>query len=81
MTESEMNFALAVEARLKLISHPEFRQLLVEAVIILTTIYKNLPHDVIPGIQGKAFHVEELVLRANTLFLKEQVLFKNLLLR
>ena len=68
-----MNFALAVEERLNLISHPEFRQLFVEAIIILTSIYENLPKDVIPGVQGKVLHVEHMVLRANAIFLQEQV--------
>ena len=72
MTESEMNFALAVEERLNQISQPEFRQLFVEAIIILTSIFENLPKDVIPGVKGRVIHVEQMVQRANSIYLQER---------
>lgn len=71
MTESEMNFALAVEEKLNQISQPEFRQLFVEAIIILTGIFENLPKDAVPRVQGQMIHVEQLVQRANSIFLQE----------
>lgn len=72
MTKSEMNFALAVEERLHAISQPELRQLFVEAIVILTSIYQNLPLDVVPGIRGQTVHVERILQRANSIFLEEQ---------
>ena len=74
MTESEMNFALAVEERLNTIPQPEFRQLFVEAIIILTSIFENLPKNVIPGVKDTVIHVDHLVQRANSIYLQVRMI-------
>ena len=73
MTESEMNFALAVEERLNQISQPELRQLFVEAIIILAAIFEHLPKHVVPGVKGTVIHVERLVQRAISLYSRESI--------
>ena len=69
MTSGEMKFALEVEGALNTIPEPEFRQLMVEALMVLALIveYNVVAHF------GGAIDVEDIVRMANTIFLQEQV--------
>lgn len=68
MTPGELKFALEVETALNQIPQPEYRQLVVEALMVLTlmTEHKMVPH------LGSIIYVEHLVHRANQLFLDDQ---------
>lgn len=68
MTSGELKFALAVETVLNSIPQPEYRQLVVEALMVLTLVveYKAVGH------LGGAITVEHLVHKANQLFLEDQ---------
>jgi len=69
-TAGEMKFAIQVESVLNQISSPEYRQLMVEATMVLSLVAENL---------GKNFHWDDpidigsIVHRANAIFLDEQV--------
>ena len=68
MTPGEFKFALRVETVLNTIPQPEYKQLMVEALIVLTMVAENdwtVKMDVI--------HVDRLVHEANALFIKDQV--------
>lgn len=69
MTSGELKFALAVETVLNSIPQPEYRQLVVEALMVLTLVveYKAVAH------LGGTIEVESLVHRANQIFLDDQV--------
>ena len=71
MTSGEMKFALEVESVLNTVPEPDFRQLLVEALIILCEAVVNkivpLLHEVID--------VEAIVHEANKIFLRDQLQF------
>lgn len=69
MTSGELKFALAVETVLNSIPQPEYRQLVVEALMVLTLVveYKSVAN------LGEAIGVEQLVHRANQIFLEDQV--------
>lgn len=69
MTPGELKFALAVETVLNTIPHPEYRQLIVEALMVLTLVSE---HNVTPNL-GRIIQVEQLVHNANGLFLSDQV--------
>lgn len=68
MTPGELKFALAVETVLNSIPQPEYRQLVVEALMVLTLVveYKAVAH------LGEAIEVELLVHKANQIFLEDQ---------
>lgn len=68
MTPGEFKFALRVETVLNTIPQPEYRQLMVEALIVLTMVAEN-------DWSGKmdVIHVDKLVHEANALFIKDQV--------
>ncbi|CAH1400622.1 unnamed protein product [Nezara viridula] len=68
MTSGELKFALAVETVLNKIPHPEYRQLLVEALMVLTLIVE---HNATPSLGG-IIAVENLVHKANQIFLEDQ---------
>ncbi|CAL8105071.1 unnamed protein product [Orchesella dallaii] len=69
MTSGELKFALRVEAVLNTISQPEYRQLVVESLMVLTLVVEhNLTHYL-----GDILYVEELVVTANNIFLQDQV--------
>ncbi|XP_064608813.1 phosphorylase b kinase regulatory subunit alpha, liver isoform-like isoform X1 [Liolophura sinensis] len=70
MTPGELKFALQVEMVLNRIPQPEYRQLNVEALMIIALMVENdqnnklrLPHTI---------HVDHLVREANALFLEDQ---------
>lgn len=69
MTSGELKFALEVETVLNSIPQPEYRQLIVEALMVLTLVAE---YKVRPSL-GSTIYVQELVHRANQLFLKDQV--------
>ena len=69
MTENEFKFALQVESALNRIPQPEYRQLMVEALMVLSLIVEN---DWL-GDLGAVIQVEGLVIEANEIFLRDQV--------
>ena len=69
MTSGELKFALRVESVLNTIPQPEYRQLVVEALMVLTLVVE---HNLSPYL-GEVLEVEELVHTANRLFLEDQV--------
>uniref|UniRef100_H2M1Y9 Phosphorylase b kinase regulatory subunit n=1 Tax=Oryzias latipes TaxID=8090 RepID=H2M1Y9_ORYLA len=67
MTPAEIKFSVHVETVLNRVPQPEYRQLLVEAILVLTMLA-----DVdIPSI-GSIIHVEKIVHLANDMFYKDQ---------
>lgn len=68
MTPCEIKFADHVESVLNRVSQPEYRQLLVEAIMVLTLL-SDTEMDSIGGI----IHVDQIVQLANQLFLQDQV--------
>lgn len=69
MTSGELKFALAVETVLNTIPQPEYRQLVVEALMVLTLVTE---HNIVPSLGG-LIAVEHLVHKANAIFLEDQV--------
>ncbi|KAG5886712.1 hypothetical protein JTB14_015776 [Gonioctena quinquepunctata] len=69
MTSGELKFALAVETVLNTIPQPEYRQLIVEALMVLTLVSE---YNVVPSLGG-IIQVEFLVHKANDLFLDDQM--------
>ncbi|XP_018569604.1 probable phosphorylase b kinase regulatory subunit alpha isoform X1 [Anoplophora glabripennis] len=69
MTPGELKFALAVETVLNSIPQPEYRQLIVEALMVLTLVSE---YNVVPSLGG-VIQVEYLVHSANELFLDDQM--------
>lgn len=69
MTRGEMKFALRVEGALNTIPEPEYRQLMVEALMVLSLAaeYEVVPHF------GQIVKVENIVTTANKFFLIDQV--------
>ncbi|XP_064814143.1 phosphorylase b kinase regulatory subunit alpha, liver isoform-like, partial [Oncorhynchus masou masou] len=68
MTEGEIKFAVHVESVLEPRPQPEYRQLLVEAVMVLTLV-ADVDVDNIGGI----ILIDRIVHMANDLFLQDQV--------
>lgn len=68
MTPGELKFALQAEQVLNSVPQPEYRQLIVEALMVLAMLAENLPIHL-----GNVINVEQLVHRANRLFLEDQV--------
>ncbi|XP_058127449.1 probable phosphorylase b kinase regulatory subunit alpha isoform X1 [Anopheles ziemanni] len=68
MTPNELKFALEVETALNTIPQPEYRQLVVEALMVLTLVTE---HNILASI-GNIIYVEHLVHKANQLFLEDQ---------
>lgn len=69
MTPGELKFALAFETVLNSIPQPEYRQLVVEALMVLTLVSEYN----ISSSMGGILQVEQLVHTANELFLEDQV--------
>lgn len=69
MTPGEIKFAVHVETVLNRVPQPEYRQLLVEAILVLTLLAEV-------DIQsfGSIIHVEKIVHIANDMFYQDQVL-------
>lgn len=70
MTSGELKFALALETVLNTIPQPEYRQLVVEALMVLTLVTE---HNIVPSLGG-LIAVEHLVHKANAIFLEDQVI-------
>lgn len=68
MTSGELKFALEVETALNTIPQPEYRQLVVEALMVLTLVTE---HNMVPSLGG-IICVEHLVHKANQIFLEDQ---------
>lgn len=69
MTSGELKFALAVETVLNTIPEPEYRQLIVETLMVLTLFTE---YNIAASLGG-VIQVEHLVHKANELFLEDQV--------
>jgi phosphorylase kinase alpha/beta subunit len=69
MTAGELKFALQAEQVLNCVPQPEYRQLMVEALMVLTLLVE---HDTIKTLGG-IINIEQLVHRANQIFLEDQV--------
>uniref|UniRef100_A0AAY4C1M6 Phosphorylase b kinase regulatory subunit n=1 Tax=Denticeps clupeoides TaxID=299321 RepID=A0AAY4C1M6_9TELE len=67
MTPGEIKFAVHVETVLNRVPQPEYRQLLVEAILVLTMLA-----DVDINSIGSIIHVEKIVHIANDMFYKDQ---------
>ena len=68
-TPNEFNFALNIEKGLNRIIYPEYRQLIVEALMVLSLVLENEGERFINGITV----VDQIVGDANRLFLEHQV--------
>lgn len=64
-----MKFALRVETVLNCIPQPEYRQLMVEALMILSLVVETYPKQSL----GEVIAVDEIVKEAHLLFLEDQV--------
>jgi phosphorylase kinase alpha/beta subunit len=69
MTSGELKFALRVEGALNTIPEPEFRQLLVEALMVVSLIVE---HNIVNNFGG-IINVADIVRTANQIFLQDQV--------
>lgn len=69
MTQGELKFALEFEHVLNCIPQPEYRQLMVEAIMVLTLLAE---HNVVTFI-NKVISVDGLVQHAYKVFLEDQV--------
>ena len=70
MTANEFKFALRVESILNLIPQPEYRQLMVEALMVLSLVVEN---DWLKNLGG-TLRVDRIVVDANEIFLADQVI-------
>ncbi len=70
MTKEELKFALLVEEALNRIPEPEYRQLIVEACMLMTLLEEQIPKFSLQQIVV----IDNIVEIANDLFLTEQVL-------
>ncbi|XP_065294592.2 probable phosphorylase b kinase regulatory subunit alpha [Dermacentor albipictus] len=68
MTNGEIKFALRVEEMLNMVAEPEYRQLLVEALMVISLTVEN---DTVANFR-MPIDVETIVQRANGLFLDDQ---------
>lgn len=68
MTPQEIKFAVHVESVLNRVPQPEYRQLLVEAIMVLTLLSDTEMNSI-----GGIIHVDQIVHMANQLFLQDQV--------
>uniref|UniRef100_G1PRY6 Phosphorylase b kinase regulatory subunit n=1 Tax=Myotis lucifugus TaxID=59463 RepID=G1PRY6_MYOLU len=67
MTPQEIKFAVHVESVLNRVPQPEYRQLLVEAIMVLTLLSDAELNSI-----GGIIHVDQIVQMANQLFLQDQ---------
>jgi phosphorylase kinase alpha/beta subunit len=73
MTKEELKFALLVEEALNRIPEPEYRQLIVEACMLMTMLAFNEPRFYL----NEIIIIDSIVERANELFLKEQLKYNG----
>ncbi|XP_052792707.1 phosphorylase b kinase regulatory subunit alpha, skeletal muscle isoform-like isoform X5 [Mya arenaria] len=69
MTSGEFKFALQVERVLNMIPQPEYRQLMVEALMVTTLLVDG---DCKINLSGQVIHVDKIVHMANDIFIEEQ---------
>lgn len=69
MTPGELKFALCVEAALNRIPEPEYRQLVVEMLMVLSLVVEYHPEQTL----GDTIDVDELVFEGHSLYLNDQV--------
>ena len=69
MTPGELKFALCVEAALNRIPEPEYRQLVVEMLMVLSLVVEYHPEQTL----GDTIDVDDLVWEGHDLYLKDQV--------
>ena len=69
MTAGELKFALCVEAALNRIPEPEYRQLVVEMLMVLSLVVEYNPAQTL----GETIDVDALVWEGHSLYLKDQV--------
>ncbi|XP_028338697.1 phosphorylase b kinase regulatory subunit alpha, liver isoform isoform X4 [Physeter macrocephalus] len=68
MTPQEIKFAVHVESVLNRVPQPEYRQLLVEAIMVLALLSDTEMNSI-----GGIIHVDQIVHMANQLFLQDQM--------
>ena len=71
MTPGELKFALKVEGVLNSLPHPEYRQLVVEALMVAGLVATSSSR---PSFGDKVLVVEHIIDHAQRLFLQDQVL-------
>jgi len=69
MTPSELKFALKVESLLNAVTDPEYRQLLVEVLMVLSLVVNEDPAQPL----GHTIVVDHILKDANYLFVEAQV--------
>ena len=69
MTSRELKFALKVESLLNTVDDPEYRQLLVEVLMVLSLVVKDDPAQPL----GHTIVVNHILQDANRLFVEDQV--------
>ena len=69
MTSRELKFALKVEALLNTVDDPEYRQLLVEVLMVLSLVVTDDPAQPL----GHTIVVDHILQDANHLFVEDQV--------
>ncbi|XP_072914465.1 phosphorylase b kinase regulatory subunit alpha, skeletal muscle isoform isoform X3 [Hemitrygon akajei] len=67
MTPGEIKFAVQVETFLNCVPQPEYRQLLVETILVLTTLVEVDIANI-----GRTIYIEDIAHMANNLFIQEQ---------
>ena len=70
MTSGEFKFALQVERVLNMIPQPEYRQLMVEALMVTTLLVDS---ECRINLSGKVIEIDKIVHKANQIFIAEQV--------
>ena len=70
MTEGEFKFAMEVEIALNKLPEPEYRQLMVEAMMVLATMVEN---DNCKIRMDHLIRVDSIVQEANHIFIADQV--------
>lgn len=68
MTPGEIKFAVQVETFLNCVPQPEYRQLLVETILVLTMLV-----DIDLQYISRTIHIERIAQMANSIFMAEQV--------
>lgn len=69
MTSRELKFALKVESLLNTVDDPEYRQLLVEVLMVLSLVVNDDPAQPL----GHTIVVDHILKDANHLFVEDQV--------
>lgn len=78
MTKQEFKFALQVEMVLNRIPQPEYRQLMVEAMMVLTMLVESDGNRI--NLTQMDIEVDKIVHEANNLFIRDLVsLLKSLI--